>query len=88
MDLAATETARADPNAFWLTADQCPNWLEVGLKYPLGLVISVTDVMAGLATFTTEIACKCHGALLYLVESLQDCNGQKLPQAIRLDKQV
>ena len=61
LDLAATETACADPNAFWLTVDQCPDWLEVRLEGPLGLVIGVTDVMAGLATFATEIACKSHG---------------------------
>ena len=61
LDFAATQTAGADPNAFGLTVDQCPDWLEVGLEGPLGLVIGVTDVMAGLATFVTEIACKCHG---------------------------
>ena len=79
LDLAATETARADPNAFWLTVDQCPNWLEVGLEDPLGLVIGVTDVIAGLATFATEITCKCHGALLHLVESIQDCGSENVP---------
>ena len=61
LDLAATEAACADPNAFGLTVDQGSDWLEVGLKDPLGLVIGVTDIMAGLATFATEIACKCHG---------------------------
>jgi len=61
LDFAATQTACADPNAFWLTVDQCPDWLQVGLEDPLGLVIGVTDVMAGLTTFATEIACKCHG---------------------------
>ena len=61
LDFAATQAARADPNAFGLTVDQCPDWLKVGLEDPLGLVIGVTDVMAGLATFATEIACKCHG---------------------------
>ena len=61
MDFAATETAGADSNAFRLTVDQCPDWLEVGLEGPLGLVIGVTDVMAGLATFAAEIACICHG---------------------------
>jgi hypothetical protein len=35
--------------------------LEVGLEDPFGLVIGVTDVMAGLATFATEIARICHG---------------------------
>ncbi len=61
LDFAATQAACANPNAFWLTVDQCPDWLEVGLEDPLGLVIGVTDVMAGLAAFATEIACKCHG---------------------------
>ena len=61
LDFAATETACADPNVFWLTVDQCPDWLEVRLEDPLGLVIGVTDVMAGLTAFATEIACKCHG---------------------------
>ena len=61
LDFPATQAASADSNAFRLTVDQCPDWLEVGLEDPLGLVIGVTDVMAGLATFATEIACKCHG---------------------------
>ena len=61
LNFAATETAGADPNAFGLTVDQCPDWLEVGLEGSLGLVIGMTDVMAGLATFATEIACICHG---------------------------
>jgi hypothetical protein len=68
LNLPATETACADPNAFRLPVDQCPDWLEVGLKDPLGLVICMTHVMAGLATFATEITCKCHGALLHLIE--------------------
>jgi len=59
-DFAAAQAACANPNAFRLTVDQCPDWLEVGLEGPLGLVIGVTDVMAGLATFATKIACKCH----------------------------
>jgi hypothetical protein len=46
LNFAATETAGADPNAFCLTVDQCPDWLEVGLEDPLGFVIGVTDVMA------------------------------------------
>ena len=61
LDFAATETACADPNAFGLTVDQCPDWLEVGLEDSLGLVIGMTDIMTGLATFATEIAYKCHG---------------------------
>ena len=61
LNFAATQAACADPNAFWLTVDQCSDWLEVGLEDPLGLIVGMTDVMAGLTTFATEIACKCHG---------------------------
>jgi hypothetical protein len=46
LDFAASETAGADPDAFGLTVDQGPDWLEVGLEDPFGLVIGVTDVMA------------------------------------------
>ena len=46
LDFAAAETACADPNAFGLTVDQCPDWLEVGLEDPLGLIIGVADVIA------------------------------------------
>ncbi len=80
LDFAATQTACADSNAFWLTVDQRTDWLEVGLEDPFGLVIGVTDVIAGLATFATEIACKCHGALLHLVESIQGCESENVPQ--------
>ena len=61
LDFAAAETACADPNAFRLAVDQCPDWLEIGLEDSLGLIIGVTDVIAGLATFATKITCKCHG---------------------------
>jgi hypothetical protein len=46
LDFAATETAGTDPNAFGLTVDQCPDWLEVGLEGSLGPVIGMTDIMA------------------------------------------
>ena len=61
LNFAATKTACAHPNAFRLSVDECPDWLEVGLEDPLGLIVGMTDVMAGLTTFATEIACKCHG---------------------------
>jgi hypothetical protein len=61
LDFAAAQAACADPNALGLPVNQCSDWLEVGLEDPLGLVIGVTNVMAGLAAFATEIACKCHG---------------------------
>jgi hypothetical protein len=80
LDLAAAEAACADPNAFGLTVDQGSDWLEVGLEDSLGLVIGVTDIMTGLATFATEIACKCHGTLLHLVVSIQDCEGRNVSQ--------
>jgi hypothetical protein len=34
--------------------------LEVGFEDAFGLVIGMTDVMAGLAALAAEIACKCH----------------------------
>ena len=61
LDFAAAETACADPNAFRLTVDQCPDWLEIGLEDSLGLIIGVTDIIAGLPAFATKITCKCHG---------------------------
>ena len=45
-DFAAAYAASADTKALWLTVDQCPDWLEVGLEGPLGLVIGVTDIIA------------------------------------------
>ena len=53
LDLATAETARTNQNALCLTVDQCPDRLEVGLEDPLGLVVGMTDIMAGLATFAT-----------------------------------
>jgi len=61
LDLATTQAASADPEALCLTVDQRPDRLEVGFEDPFGLVIGVTDVMAGLTTLATEIACECHG---------------------------
>ena len=88
LDFAATQAACADSNAFRLTVDQCPNRLEVGLEGPLGLVISVTDVMARLATFATEIACKCHGCTPLSTKSSQLGTAEIYHRVIRRDKQV
>jgi len=87
LNFAATQAACADPNAFRLTVNQCTDWLKVGLEDPLGLVIGVTDVMAGLATFATEIACKCHG---YTPSStrVKFATTEIYHRAIRHDKQV
>jgi hypothetical protein len=46
LDFAAAETACADPNAFRLTVDQRPDWLEIRLEDPLGLVIGMADIIA------------------------------------------
>ena len=80
LDFAATEAASADPNALCLTVDQCPDRLEVGFEDPFGLVIGVTDVMAGLAPFATEIACKCHGDTPSSTGIDTDCECENLPQ--------
>ena len=89
MDFAATKAACADPNAFGLAINQCSDWLEVGLEDPLGLVIGMTDIMAGLATFATEITGKCHG---YTPSSsridIRFGEVKMYHRAIRLDKQV
>jgi hypothetical protein len=61
LDLATTQAASADPDALCLTVDQRPDRLEVGFEDPFGLVVGVTDVMAGLTTLAAEIACECHG---------------------------
>ena len=87
-DFAAAKTTGADPNALRLTVDQSPDWLEIWFEDPLGLVIGVTDVIAGLAAFAAEITCKGHGTLLHLVESIEDCEGKMYHRAIGLDKQV
>lgn len=79
LDFTAAQAACADPNALWLTVNQCTDWLEVRLEDPLGLVIGVTDVIAGLATFAAEITCKCHDTLLHLVESIHDGDGENVP---------
>jgi hypothetical protein len=87
LDFAATQTARANSNAFWLAVDQCPDWLEVRFEDPLGLVIGMTHVMAGLATFTTEITCKCHDMLLDSIDARLQRLGS-YHRALRLDKQL
>ncbi len=72
LNFAATQTPCTNPNAFGLTVDQRSDWLEVGLEGPLGLVIGMTDIMARLAPFATEIACKSHGDTPLSVESMQE----------------
>jgi len=61
--------------------------LEVGIEDPLGLVIGVTDVMAGLATFATEIAYKCHGDTPSSTR-VKVATTEIYHRAIRHDKQV
>ena len=87
-DFTATETTGTDLNTLRLTVDQSSDWLEIRLKNPLGLVISVTDVIAGLAAFAAEITCTGHDTLLHLVESIENSKGQIYHRAIALDKQV
>ena len=71
-----------------MTVDQCSDRLEVRLEDPLGLVIGVTDIMAGLATFATEIACKCHGYTPSSSRVDKFKKSEMYHRAIRLDKQV
>ena len=80
LDFATTQAASADPDAFCLAIDQRPDRLEVGFEDPFGLVIGVTDVMAGLATLATEIACECHGDTPSSTGIDTDCGRATLPQ--------
>ncbi len=70
LHFAAAKTACANSNAFGLTIDQRSDWLEVGLEDPLGLVIGMTDIMARLTPFATEIACECHGYTPLVISSI------------------
>lgn len=65
LDFAAAQTPCANPDAFGLTVDQRSDRLKIGLEDPLSLIIGMADIMARLAPFATEIACKSHGILLY-----------------------
>ena len=80
LDFAATQAASADPDALCLTVDQRPDWLEVGFEDTFGFVIGVTDVMAGLATFAAEIACKCHVGAPSSTGIDTDSERENLPQ--------
>ena len=80
LDFAATQAASADPDALCLTIDQRPDRLEVGFEDSFGLVIGMTDVMAGLATLAAEIACECHGDTPSSTGIDTDCERTTLPQ--------
>ncbi len=88
MDFAAAQTTGAHSNTLRLPIDHSSDWLEIRFENPLGLVIGVTDVIAGLATLAAEITCKGHGTLLHLVESVDDCGGKMYHRAIGFDKPV
>ncbi len=66
LDFSAPQASSADTNTLRLAVDQRSDWLEIGLEDPLGFVVGMTDVMARLATFATEIACKCHGVCSFI----------------------
>jgi hypothetical protein len=61
LDLAAAETACADTDAFRRTVDHCTDTLKVGVECPFGLVVGVTDVVAGLVFFRANVTYECHG---------------------------
>jgi hypothetical protein len=54
--------------------------LEIGFEDSLGLVIGMTDVMAGLAAFAAEITCECHGDTPSSTKIDTDCERVNLPQ--------
>lgn len=61
LDFPATEATRADSDAFGRTSDHCADTLQVGVERPFGLIVGVTDVMARLVFFRTDITYECHG---------------------------
>lgn len=62
LDQSGTEAARADADLLVCAFYDCANSLNVGVEYPLSLVVRVTDVVAGLWFLLTKIARECHGS--------------------------
>lgn len=62
LDQSGAEATGAHANLFVRSVYNCANSLNIGVKYPLGLVVRVTDVVSGLRFFLTEIARECHGS--------------------------
>jgi hypothetical protein len=55
LDLPAAEATSADPDPPGRTIDHCADTLKIGVERPFGFVVGVTDVMAGLMLFRTDI---------------------------------
>ncbi len=51
LNLAASQTARADPDTLGRSINHCADALQVGIKRTFRLVVGVTDVMTGLVFF-------------------------------------
>ena len=60
LDLARTEAARADVDAFDLTVDDRADALDVRLPGTLRLQMGVADVVARELTFVADFANMCH----------------------------
>ena len=43
-------------------SDDRTHGLDIGIKDPSGLIVGVTDVIAGRRFLMTELTLKCHGA--------------------------
>ena len=55
LDLATAEATCADADALGQPVNDGADTLKVGVERPLGLIVGMTDVMAGLMLFCTDI---------------------------------
>ena len=62
LDQSRAEATGAHANLLVRSVYDCANSLNIGVKYPLGFVVRVTDIVSGFRFFLTEIARECHGS--------------------------
>ena len=62
LDQSGAEAACADADLLVCAFYDCANSLNIGVKYPLALVVRMADVVAGLRFLLTKIARECHGS--------------------------
>ena len=54
-DLPAAEAASADADTLGRTVNHGADPLKIGVERPFSLIVGVTDVMAGLMLFRTDV---------------------------------
>ena len=55
LDLPAAEATSADADTLGRTVNHGANALKIGVERPFGLIVGVTDVVAGLMLFRTDV---------------------------------